>query len=134
MDKTTVEADVSELTEISEEQAPTRLPEDFKVFYNRFHTDTSYQLSRVVFPIKTIVQEGDSVLTVTEKLITRDKWTIHKPYDSKGGTFERTFQIQDGIINERITAQEGLFSVEKRYTKLADEWHLIYYQGLIMHG
>ena len=50
------------------------------------------------------------------------------------GTFERTFTNLEGIVTEKISARDGLFTMEKRYAKLDGIWHLIYYQDLIMHG
>ena len=110
------------------------LPSDFHAFYDQFHTDSVFQMSRVVFPLSGVVQEGDSVLSLVEKQWLKNEWKLHKPFDNHGGTFERTFTNTGGIISETIIGNGGMFSLEKRYSKLAGEWHLIYYQGLMMHG
>ena len=110
------------------------LPSDFHAFYDQFHTDSTFQMSRVVFPLTGVVQVGDTVLTLVEKQWLKDEWILHKPFDNHGGTFERSFTNTGGIISETIIGNGGMFSLEKRYSKLAGEWHLIYYQGLMMHG
>lgn len=117
-----------------ESEPSRRLPSDFHDFYNRFHSDSLFQMDRIVFPLAGLVQEGDSVLVMVEKQWQANEWKIHKPFDSHGGTFERTFTNFDGIITETIIGNDGMFSLEKRYSKLAKEWHLIYYRGLMMHG
>lgn len=114
--------------------AENRLPSDFHAFYDQFHTDSVFQLSRIVFPLTGVIQEGDSELALVEIQWLEEDWKIHKPFDNHGGTFERTFSNTSGIISETITGNGGMFSLEKRYSKLAGEWHLIYYQGLVMHG
>jgi hypothetical protein len=122
--------------EVEEEvnAAANSLPSDFHTFYDQFHPDSTFQLSRVIFPLSGVVQVGDSVLTLVEKQWLKDEWKLHKPFDNHGGTFERTFTNTGGIITETIVGNGGMFSLEKRYSKLAGEWHLIYYQGLMMHG
>ncbi|MFT6333938.1 MAG: hypothetical protein ACI86M_000179 [Saprospiraceae bacterium] len=118
--------------EVSESE--NSLPSDFHSFYDQFHIDSIFQMSRIVFPLSGVVQEGDSVLTLVEMQWLKRDWKIHKPFDNYGGTFERIFTNTGGIISETIVGNGGMFSLEKRYSKLAGEWHLIYYQGLMMHG
>ncbi len=121
--------------EIVEEvnESKNRLPHDFLTFYDNFHEDSTFQMSRIVFPLIGVVQEGDSILALVEMQWLKADWKIHKPFNNYNGTFERIFINTRGIISETITGNEGMFSLEKRYSKLAGEWHLIYYQGIVMH-
>ena len=123
-------------TEIAEvvSSSDNSLPSDFHTFYDSFHTDSIFQMSRVVFPLTGVMQEGDSELVIVETQWLEEDWKIHKPFNNHGGTFERTFTNTGGVITETIIGNGGMFSLEKRYSKLAGEWHLIYYQGLVMHG
>lgn len=118
----------------TEQEAESSLPSDFHDFYNRFHTDSIFQMSRIIFPLTGVAQEGDSIRVIVNKQWQAEDWKLHKPFDNHGGTFERTFTNENGIISETIIGNGGMFSLEKRYSKLVDEWHLIYYQGLVMHG
>jgi len=110
------------------------LPSDFHEFYNRFHTDSLYQMNHISFPLTGVVQEEDSIRTVASKQWLEDDWKLHKPFDNYGGTFERTFTNNGTVISEIIEGNGGMFTIEKRYSILAGEWHLIYYQSLVMHG
>ena len=110
------------------------LPEDFHKFYNQYHTDSLFQLEHTVFPLKGLARSADTTKVAEEIFWERENWIQHKPFNDQNGTFERTFTNIGGIISEQITANEGLFSLEKRYAKLSGEWHLIYYQELLMHG
>ena len=126
------EASDEEITQIPISE--NKLPDDFHTFYNQFHTDSIFQLSRIVFPLKGIAQSKDSTKVIEEVLWARENWVIHRPFNNHEGTFEREFTNTANIISEIISANSGLFTLEKRYAKLSGEWHLIFYQELIMRG
>jgi hypothetical protein len=119
---------------IAEEIYDSSLPDDFHVFYDKYHTDSLFQLNRTMFPLKGLAKAIDSTKIAQEVIWQKDQWIMHKPFDSQNGTFERTFTNIGGIVTEKISANEGLFSLEKRYAKLGGDWYLIYYQELLMHG
>jgi len=110
------------------------LPDDFYVFYDKYHTDSIFQLNRTLFPLKGLSKSLDTTKVAEEILWQQDQWILHKPFDNQNGTFERTFTNIGGIITETISANGGLFTLVKRYAKLRGDWHLIYYQELLMHG
>ncbi len=111
----------------------TTLPEDFYIFYDQYHSDSLFQLERTVFPLKGLAKSVDSTRIADEVLWQKEDWVLHKPFDDHDGTFQRAFTNMTGIVSEKISAGNGLFTIEKRYAKLAGEWHLIYYQELIMN-
>ena len=117
-----------------EAEYSNKLPEDFHDFYNSFHSDSIFQMEHIIFPLAGIGKSGDSVNTIVKKQWLADEWLLHKPFNDQGGTFERSFTNVQGIVTETITGNGGMFSMEKRYSRLADDWYLIYYQELIMHG
>jgi len=101
------------------------IPEDFPVFYNTFHIDPEYQLNHIVFPL-----EGKSE---TEKW-TLEEWKIHKPF-TENGEFRRDYENFAGIITETITDNKAMFYIIRRFSKVNDEWQLIYYtQGTNLDG
>ena len=114
----------------SQVQFQQSLPDDFHDFYNQFHTDSVYQLEHIIFPLKgfgKIIDEWEAQDLHWQK----EGWKIHKPFDSQDGAFERVFTNVGGMVTEMIS--NGLFTMEKRYAKLGGEWHLIYYQELVMN-
>lgn len=110
------------------------LPDDFHKFYDLYHTDSIFQLEHTIFPLKGLARSADTTKIAEEVLWQKEDWIQHKPFNDQNGTFERTFTNIGGIITEYISANEGLFSLEKRYAKLGEDWFLIYYQELLMHG
>ncbi|MEM9549066.1 MAG: hypothetical protein AAGA77_23970 [Bacteroidota bacterium] len=110
------------------------LPDDFYPFYDQYHTDSLFQLERTVFPLKGLTRSSDSTKVAEEIMWQKKDWILHRPFDHQNGTFERNFTNFGGIISEHISANQGLFTLEKRYAKLNDQWHLIFYQELLMNG
>lgn len=110
------------------------LPADFYMFYDRFHSDSVYQIHHIEWPLKGLTQVGDSTLTTKFTFWEREGWKLHKPFDSHGGTFERSFTNDGTIITEDLVGNGGMFSLQKQYRVIDGQWHLVYYQGLMMHG
>ena len=124
---------VPEAIEANPVEAEQSLPKDFHTFYDQFHTDSLFQMERIVFPLKGIGKLSDTSSIAQEIMWQREDWVLHKPFN-RDGSFERVFTNISGIITEYISSTNGMFSMEKRYAKLGGEWHLIYYQELLMTG
>ena len=118
---------------VSQDKSEQSLPDDFHSFYDKFHTDSTFQLERIIFPLKGMGKASDTSSTIEEITWQQEEWKIHGPFNNQNGTFERVFTNVAGIVTEYIASTNGLFSMEKRYAKLGGEWHLIYYQGLEMN-
>jgi hypothetical protein len=105
------------------------LPEDFEIFYIQFHTDSLFQIEHIAFPLEGVrkVNEGGAGDILVPVLWQRDEWVIHKAFDDFNGSFNRNFQQVGPIILEKITDNNQLFSMERRFAKLGQEWNLIYY-------
>ncbi len=111
----------------NESSAPTEgndtkvieLDKDFVDFYNKFHTDTIFQLSVINFPLQA---EGDSITW------TKENWIAHKPFNDFGGKFRREFTPAGKIMLERIYDANGFFTMNRRWAELSDGWRLMYYK------
>ncbi len=110
-----------------------KLPDDFHDFYNKFHTDSLFQMEHIIFPLEGLKKSKDSNEMIPVKW-EKNEWRMHRPFNDYEGTFERSFTNMDGIITEYIRSTNGMFSLEKRYAKINGEWHLIYYRELTMEG
>ncbi|MEE9439932.1 MAG: hypothetical protein V3V14_13075 [Saprospiraceae bacterium] len=115
------------------EQGKRTLPSDFYSFYDNFHSDSIFQLDHILFPLQGMGANIDSA-GIYPKTWQQETWKLHRAFNNQAGTFERSFTNVNGIITEFISANGGLFSMEKRYTKLNNSWHLIYYKELTMNG
>ena len=94
------------------------LPVEFFEFYQKFHVDSTFQVDHIVFPLS---QKRDG--SKWEK----DNWVLHKPFDDLGGEFSRDFTNLNGLIIEIMKDKTGTVTIERRYSVMNDEYHLIYY-------
>lgn len=104
------------------EPAPSELPAayaDFPEFYERFHRDSAFQMAHIQFPLMGKSDTGTWWLT---------EWRLHRPVDYERSDFSREFTpIGEDILIETIVHKMGDFGMVRRWARLGDEWHLIYY-------
>lgn len=108
----------SETTE-STDTAVIELEKDFVEFYNKFHTDSIFQLQSINFPLQA---PEDSITW------TVDNWILHQPFDDYGGKFRREFTPAGQIVLEKIYDANGFFMMNRRWARLSDGWKLIFYK------
>lgn len=94
------------------------LPSDFLDFYQKFHSDSLYQIAHILFPLKE--KQDQSLWQLSD-------WKMHKPFDDLGGQYQRKFTNLNGIIIENIFDVKGMFQMERRYIKDTEGYNLIYY-------
>lgn len=110
---------------------PAYESEDFQSFYEKFGTDTAYQMAHIVFPLEGMpaLRDSTDVIPVDFRW-ERDQWVTHKPYDDMNGTFAREFIDFKGIVIEKISDASGRYTMERRFSKMSDGWQLIYYRAM----
>lgn len=95
------------------------IPEEFVPFYDRFHTDSLFQINHIVFPLK---ESSDSTMWLKEN------WSMHHPFNDMQGEFVRSFDNINGIMIEKINQKNGFVEIERRFGKVGDDYNLIYYK------
>jgi len=128
----------------SEEVQPTAsqsnsvadLPADFLVFYTQFHSDSSFQMAHINFPLEGLPEYADSTILAEGNFKWQgDDWKIHKNLDARKENFTQNLNVvSKGLIFEFIPAsiednKQNLW-IERRFLKSNGEWRLIYYSGL----
>lgn len=117
----------------SEEATPDTLPDDFVAFYDRFHTDSQYQMDHIIFPLEGLpASTGEDDTVMTQRFFwQRDGWKKHSHFTDPSNQFEHWYQVLDERIIEHWIKMKGTNLVmRRRFAKLDDEWFLIYYSGL----
>jgi len=94
------------------------IPEAFVSFYEKFHSDSIFQLNHIVFPLK---QKSDSSLWL------KSEWKLHKPFDNQNGAYLREYDNFNGIIIESIREKNNMFLIQRRFAPSGDSYNLIYY-------
>ncbi|TXB63773.1 hypothetical protein [Phaeodactylibacter luteus] len=119
--------------------APKGAPEDgsrpfreFAEFYERFHQDTAFQRERIVFPLPGLPQEADSALIASGLFRwTPQTWQLQGAIDFSRSEFRQELTpVGRDLIIEKIVQPEYGLQIERRFSRLEDGWHLIYYAGL----
>lgn len=103
---------------VESETEVVEIEKDFVEFYEKFHTDSVFQLESINFPLV------DPINSITW---TTDNWVMHQPFDDYGGKFRREFTPAGKIVLERIYDANGFFDMKRRWAKLLDGYKLIYY-------
>ncbi len=115
----------------SDEDVALHDSKEFKVFYDRFSTDSLYQMQHIIFPLEGIRSPKDSLDVIDPDFKWQEEtWVIHGPFDDLNGQFTREFLSMKGIVIERILDNSGTFSMERRFGHLSSGWHLIYYREM----
>lgn len=112
--------------------APPQDPDSFEAFYQRFHEDTAFQMSRITFPLEGIPAFADSTqMYGGDFRWLRENWVPHRITDSLMQNFDREFvQLGDDLIIEYMNHKSAGIGMERRFGYLGDGWNLIYYAGM----
>jgi hypothetical protein len=103
--------------------------EKFDTFYNRFTTDSAFQISRVIFPLKgakyflNYMMEEDSIPWI------KDKWefsriNIYKLDTIRYGT---EINVQESDVDENIWTKNSGLGMERRFKLMSGKWYLVYF-------
>lgn len=109
---------------------PVEVGDDFRAFYDRFLTDSVYQLEHIQFPVPGLPNNatGDD----PDFRWTRESWALHRPNDADQTGFSSRFTpIGDDLVVEQLVHSGSGMMLERRFARLDDEnWYLIYYAGM----
>lgn len=99
--------------------------ESFEKFYNRFHSDSIFQLKRVQFPLK-----GKQVSFKGSQMWDRANWTMIKAKASEVNPSEFTVKTTKKIDTyfEGIYCKNCGFSFEMEFRLIDGKWYLVYLQ------
>ena len=104
--------------------------EDFQVFYRRFYSDSTFQLSRIKFPLTgqwaTIVDFGEK-REFYNRTWTKDNWTMEKApdYSDRAYTYKISYRL-DTVLDQMYVTHTD-FSVSKFFVLDKGKWYLTFY-------
>lgn len=119
-------------TSESTEEEGLRLPQDFVLFYDKFHSDSLYQLEHILFPLEGLPPDTDSITANSGNFRWQRKdWILHKHFDSMEGNFSQQFvPMGDAMVIEQIRHTQAAYGMQRRFAKMDGEWQLIYYGAM----
>lgn len=101
-----------------------RAGEDFSNFYQRFLTDSAFQMKRVQFPLsgKLITAEiQDSTYQWTP-----DTWVMLQEFDLDPVFYERNLQVTDTLATDEIYTPNAGFYFKMVFEPAKRKWYLVY--------
>jgi hypothetical protein len=98
--------------------------EDFVSFYNTFLTDSTFQWTRVDFPMDRTASDFSS----NADAWTPDNWIMQKPAPESNEIKQEFIPFGEMIIERLIIAE--MYAVERRYIRREGKWYLMYYSDL----
>lgn len=104
--------------------------DSFDLFYEKFHSDTAFQLSRVVFPLPGINTEDMSILD-SVYFWEEENWEFHnKPQIDDSSEFGIEVERTDSLVVEVIFSKDPGLVVRRQFKKVNGEWYLINYESV----
>lgn len=106
------------------------ITERFEEFYEKFHSDSSFQMSRIKFPLKGYNYDETyspiSEIDFSNYEWQRDEWDIHsKPIESDSLKVE--FIVEKGKVEEVITIPNSGTEIVRRFSLMNGKWFLVFY-------
>lgn len=114
--------------------------EDFDQFYDKFYSDSSFQISRIVFPLKgedSNIIYGDIQVKdhETEAYFVRDNqlywkkdgWRFKTTLWEDHEDFFKTIERRDTLVKERIHAKHEFWVLTSHFKLIDGKWMLIFY-------
>jgi hypothetical protein len=97
--------------------------ENFDFFYNKFHSDSLFQMGRIKFPLK-----GQNVDGLEKTNWTKENWNMlrTKIYDIDTTQFKINFKKTKTSFFEKCVIKESGFSSEFGFKLIGKKWYLVY--------
>lgn len=108
------------------------VPGDFLEFYMRFHQDSLYQIEHINFPLAGIPNLAYDMPedSINAFYWQSEDWKLHKAFNYSDEYSREYIQYSDKLISEIIYEKETGYGIERRFSKTAGGWKLIYYIGM----
>ncbi len=107
------------------------IPQDFSHFYISFHSDSSFQMNHILFPLEGHPAADTSYVDPDDFKWQKETWKLHNFDHFDADQFDVNRKITDStLITEVITDKVSGFGIKRRFAKFNDDWFLIYYDAM----
>jgi hypothetical protein len=120
--------------QISQSVDASQLPADFMPFYDKFHSDSLFQIAHISWPLQG--ESTEPIDSTHNKRILKEwdlsKWRMHHTVDYTSGDFKRSFEMMgDALVIERIYYAAANYGLERRFVRNDQgAWELIFYSDM----
>ncbi|MEM9829520.1 MAG: hypothetical protein AAF944_02725 [Bacteroidota bacterium] len=98
--------------------------EDFTSFYQRFLTDSTFQMKRVKFPLPGKVVTADIQDSIYQW--TPNTWIMLQEFDLDPAFYERNLQVTDTLATDEIYTPNAGFYFKMVFEPTKRKWFLVY--------
>lgn len=97
--------------------------EDFDAFYDKFHRDSIFQMSRIKFPLKGIMIDGWE-----QEKWNKENWLTLKTkvYDIDTTMYMTDYIKTNKSFVEKAWIKDSGFFMEYRFKVIRKKWYLVY--------
>ena len=108
-----------------------KMSNGFLQFYDRFHSDSVYQLEHIIFPLEGIPASLKDGVIPEGFYWQKEDWKTHKLFESMDGKYVQTIdEVGAALVIDQIKDANGDYGMQRRFAKMGKEWFLIYYAGM----
>jgi len=103
--------------------------EDFTSFYNKFTTDSLFQISRIIFPLKGGTYSLNNELKEDSLPWIKEKWQfcVANIYKIDTAKYKTKILVQDSDITEDIWKDNSGFMMERHFRLIKGKWYQDYF-------
>ena len=105
---------------------------DFDAFYQKFHSDSIYQIEHIIFPLEGLPgQASDEDFSNPDFRWQKEDWVMHKGFQNINDEYSIEFRpIDKALMIEVIRHKPSNYIMKRNFAYMGDGWYLIYYAGL----
>lgn len=96
---------------------------EFDKFFKKFHSDSLFQLSRIIFPLAGENIDGWE----RDSLWYKEDWTLHTNLQIDTSIYKEEFIYSDSLVKQIVFIEGSGFYVERHFKLINGEWYLVYY-------
>lgn len=103
--------------------------ENFDSFYDKFVSDSLFQLSRIKFPLEGQNIDESEMENWNHEDWNRDNWQLMKTkiYDVDTTQFKVDYKKEDKQFNGKIWIDNSGFDMEFKFELIENKWFLVYF-------
>ena len=109
------------------------VPADFLEFYDRFMTDSVFQLRHIQFPLAGAPGMARRDVPAEGFFWQAEDWKVHRYVADQPFEF-RFIPVSEDLVIEEIEHENGQYAAERRFLRDEDGWKLIFYADLYLTG
>ena len=111
------------------------LPQDFLEFYDRFHSDSAFQMEHIEFPLPGLPANANLDKGRTSAFFwQKEDWVIQKFIDEEASGFRREIFMMGETLVVEYMINSFNYRIQRRFSKRNNTWKLSYYEDINLIG